>query len=104
VFSLSLVFVSVSPLTARNQDLAECFYTRQRAFLHLAKALPALGKGFVGKGTLPSVFYRNTRQNIFIFCRVPGKTLGKIFGPSRQLSLTVTLPSAGPALGIFFIF
>jgi hypothetical protein len=52
---------------------------------------------FIGKGTLPSAFYRGTR--------VLGKAFGKIFAPSRHRPLTVTLPSARPALGkMFFIF
>jgi hypothetical protein len=53
---------------------------------------------------LLSAFYRGTRQNIFIFCQVPGNALGKIFAPSRRQPLTVTLPSARPALGKFFYF
>jgi hypothetical protein len=63
-----------------------------------------LGNIFVGKGTLPSAFYRGTRKNIFIFCRVPGKALGKIFASSLHPPLPVTLPSASPALDKMFFF
>jgi hypothetical protein len=76
-----------------------------RVFLHSAKSRQSpLGNIFVGKGTLPSAFYRGTRQNILKFYRVPGKALDKIFASSRHLLLTVTLPSGRPALGNFFYF
>ena len=39
----------------------------------------SLGKFFLGKGSLPSAFYRGTRQNKKQFYRVLGAALGKIF-------------------------
>jgi hypothetical protein len=90
VFTLTL---SKEPF-ALGKGFAECG-TRQSP----------LGNIFVGKWTLPSAFYRGTRQNIFTFCRVPGKALGKIFAPSLHRTLPVTLSSARLALvKIFFLF
>jgi len=72
----------------------------------LGKEPFALGKGFaecstrqspLGKGSLPSAFYRGTRQNKKQFCRVLGAALGKIFSAIARRLLTVILPSARPS-------
>jgi hypothetical protein len=88
---LPSVFTLGKETFALGKGFAECG-TRQRP----------LGNIFVGKGTLPSAFYRGSRQNIFIFCQVPGTALSKTFAPSLHRTLTVTLPSARPTLGKMF--
>jgi len=66
--ALPSVFTLDKEPFALGKGFAECS-TRQSP----------LGKIFLGKGSLPSAFYRGTRQNIKIFCRVLGAALGKIF-------------------------
>ena len=74
-----------------GKDFAECSIRQS-----------PLGKIFLGNGSLPSAFYRCTRQNKKQFYRVLGAALGKIFSAVAPQSLTVILPSADPALGKFF--
>ena len=98
------------------------FYSRQRG--RCTRQSP-LGKIFLGKGSLPSAFYPDTRQNKKN-CRVLGAALGKIFSaiaapvvngyfaecPTQHSAKKIyffkkiTLPSApAQALGkVFFIF
>jgi hypothetical protein len=50
-----------------------------KGFVECSTRQSPLGKIFLGKVTLPSAFYRGTRQNIKKFCRVLGVALGKTF-------------------------
>ena len=63
--------------TTGGRGFAECFYTRQRA---LCTRQSPLGKIFLGKGSLPSAFYRGTRQNKFFLPSAWGGTRQNIFG------------------------
>ena len=105
--------------------LCRVFLHSAKSPLHSARQSP-LGKIFLGKGSLPSVFNRGTRQNKKQFCRVLGAALGKIFSavaapavngyfaesPAQHSAnfflffLKITLSSApAQALGkVFFIF
>ena len=91
--ALPSVFTLGKEPVALGKGFAECS-TRQSP----------LGKNFLGKGSLPSAFYRGTRQNKKQFCRVLGAALGKIFSAVVRRPLTVILPSAQPALGKKFLF
>jgi hypothetical protein len=70
--------------------------TGGRGFAECSTRQSPLGKIFLGKGTLPSAFYRGTQQNIKNFCRVLGATLGKIFSAVTALVINNILPSACP--------
>ena len=50
-----------------------------KGFAECSTRQSPLGKIFLSKGSLPSAFYRGTRQNKKQFCRVLGAALGKIF-------------------------
>ena len=63
-----------------------------KGFAECSTRQSLLGKIFLGKGSLPSVFYRGTRQNKKQFCRVLRAALGKIF--SAVPPFTVILPRA----------
>ena len=65
-----------------------------KGFAECSTRQSPLGKIFLGKGSLPSAFYRGTRQNKKQFCRVLGATLGKIFSAVARQLLTVILPRA----------
>ena len=69
-----------------GKGFAECS-TRQRL----------LGKIFLGKGSLPSAFYRGTQQNKKKFAECLGRHSAKYFRPLRRRPLTVILPSARPS-------
>ena len=84
--ALPSVFTLGKEPFALGKGFAECS-TRQSP----------LGKIFLVKGSLPSVFYRGTRQNKKQFCRVLGTALGKIFSAVARRPLTVILPSARPS-------
>ena len=56
-----------------------------------------LCKNFLGKGSLPSAFYRGTWQNKKQFCQVLGRHSAKYFRPLWHRPLTVILPSARPS-------
>ena len=79
--ALPSVFTLGKEPFALGKDFAECS----------ARQSP-LGKIFLGKGSLPSAFYRGTRQNKKQFCRVLRAALGKIF--SVVPPFTVILPRA----------
>ena len=81
--ALPSVFTLGKEPFALGKGFAECS-TRQSP----------LGKIFLGKGSLPSAFYRGTRQNKKQFCRVLGAALGKIFSAVARRPLTIILPSA----------
>ena len=68
-----------------------------KGFAECSTRQSPLGKIFLGKGSLPSAFYRGTRQNKKKICRVFGAALGKIFRPLWRRPLTVILPSARPS-------
>ena len=72
-------------------------FTLGKGFAECSTRQSPLGKNFLGKGSLPSVFYRGTRQNKKQFCRVLGAALGKIFSAVARRPLTVILPSARPS-------
>ena len=84
--ALPSVFTLGKEPFALGKGFAECS-TRQSP----------LGKIFLGKWSLPSAFYRDTRQNKKQFCRVLGAALGKIFSAVARRPLTVILPSARPS-------
>ena len=83
---MSSVFTVGKEPFALGKGFAEC-NTRQSP----------LGKIFLDKGSLPSAFYPDTRQNKKN-CRVLGAALGKIFSavaaPAVNGYLKITLPSA----------
>ena len=54
-------------------------FTLGKGFAECSTRQSPLGKFFLGKGSLPSAFYRGTRQNKKQFYRVLGAALGKIF-------------------------
>jgi len=58
-----------------------------KGFAECSTQQSPLGKNFLGKRSLPSAFYRGTRQNKKQFCRMLGAALGKIF--SAVAALTV---------------
>ena len=68
-----------------------------KGFAECSTRQSPLGKIFLGKGSLPSAFYRGTRQNKKQFCQVLGAALGKIFSAVAARPLTVILPSARPS-------
>ena len=76
-----------------------------KGFAECSTQQSPLGKNFLGKRSLPSAFYRGTRQNKKQFCQVLGAALGKIFSAVARRPLTVILPSARPSTQqIFFYF
>ena len=81
------VFTLGKELFALGKGFAECS-TRQSP----------LGKNFLGKGSLPSAFYRGTRQNKKKFAECLGRPSVKYFRPLRRRPLTVILPSARPSI------
>ena len=68
-----------------------------KGFAECSTRQSPLYKNLLGKGSLPSTFYRGTRQNKKQVCRVPGVALRKIFSAVAPRPLTVILPSARPS-------
>ena len=91
-------------ITTGTSGFAECKYARQRSLFYSANALPsvfyrdtrqnALGNILLGEDILPSVLFRGTRQNYKVFCRVHPPTLGKVYPPLCWFPSMQNLPSA----------
>ena len=91
--ALPSVFTLGKEPFALGKGFAECS-TRQSP----------LGKNFLGKGSLPSAFYRGTWQNKKKFAECFGRHSAKYFRPLRRRPLTIILPSARPSTRQNFFF